>query len=151
MNDRSTLFIYLILSIHPSILSLLSLFWKIKRGLRDHLAVCVSVCLFISSLTPKDGIIEPEETAVTLPYKHIYIYIYIWHWHDAWKPERCSQRSAAETSIYRQRLGNNVFQHLGCPRYITSSRTAEKTSPLIVPLLLADFPCVSVYVSPYRY
>jgi hypothetical protein len=30
-------------------------------------------------------------------------------WHDAWTPEVCSQRSAAETSIARQRLAKHVF------------------------------------------
>jgi hypothetical protein len=39
----------------------------------------------------------------------IYIYPYTKiMWHDAWKPEVCSQRSTAETSISRQRLTRHV-------------------------------------------
>jgi hypothetical protein len=37
---------------------------------------------------------------------------------------------------------------LSCPPYITLGHTTKKTPLLVIPLLLAYFPCVSVCVSP---
>jgi hypothetical protein len=51
------------------------LFWKNKRGgLWDHLAVCVSA---YNPWLPKAAIIETEEIAVTISYKHL--------WHVTWR------------------------------------------------------------------
>jgi hypothetical protein len=49
----------------------------------------------------KAGIVEPEETAVTIPYKHACDMR-----HDIWKSEYLSQRRAAETAVARERLDN---------------------------------------------
>jgi hypothetical protein len=59
-----------------------------------------------------------------------------------------SQRTAAEATVSRQRLGNYAFELSGCPFHIISGWTAEKTLPPRVNLFSAYFPFVSVYAYP---
>jgi hypothetical protein len=55
-------------------LAYFSYFGKIKGGLWDHLAVCMSICLCVCVSPPlqflKAGIVEPEERAIPILYKH---------------------------------------------------------------------------------